>query len=293
MQELDHFVNETITERLRSLEEHFKADCIFCYGPIIPFEIRGFRNFIELLREENDKQKRLAIFLNSQGGSVETVEKWVEIIRNHYEEVDFIVPDEAMSAGTIFCMSGDKIYMDYSSSLGPIDPQVFNGTDWVPALGYLDQFEKMIEKSKNGELTDAELMAMQNQDLAMLNQYEQAKNLTISLLKEWLVKYKFKTWTQHETSAEKQGQPVNQDEKEERAEEIAKLLSDNKMWHSHGRKIGLTTLSKVLKLKIEDYSGDDELRGKIRSYNDFLVDYIRSNGIRFFHHHRSQGRILK
>ena len=27
-----------------------------------------------------------------------------------------------MSAGTIWCMSADKIFMDYSSSLGPIDP---------------------------------------------------------------------------------------------------------------------------------------------------------------------------
>ena len=85
--------------------------------------------------------------------------------------------DQAMSAGTIFCMSGDKIFMDYSSSLGPIDPQVHNGKDWVPALGYLDQVERMIKKSADGTITDAELIILQNQDLAMLSRYEQAKNL--------------------------------------------------------------------------------------------------------------------
>ena len=46
-----------------------------------------------------------------------------------------------MSAGTILCMSGDKIFMDYASILGPIDPQVPTPDtgDYVPALGYLDK----------------------------------------------------------------------------------------------------------------------------------------------------------
>ena len=62
------------------------------------------------------------VFLNTPGGNAEIVEKLVEIIRFHYKELYFVVPDEAMSAGTIFCLAGDKIFMDYSSSLGPIDP---------------------------------------------------------------------------------------------------------------------------------------------------------------------------
>ena len=61
---------------------------------------------------------RLVIFLNTPGGSAETVEKMVEVVRYHYGEVFFVVPDYAMSAGTIFCTSGDKIFMDYSSALG-------------------------------------------------------------------------------------------------------------------------------------------------------------------------------
>ena len=266
-----------MTERLLSLEDHFQADCMFYYGQIMPYSEKGFREFVEMLREGGSDRKRLTVFLNCPGGSVETVEKMVEIIRYHYEEVYFVVPDEAMSAGTIFCMSGDKIYMDYSSSLGPIDPQIFNERGYVPALGYLDQFEKMIEKSKKGELTDAELIIMQNQDLATLNQYEQAKNLTITLLNRWLVDYKFKNWEKHQTSSDnwKQGDDVTKNEKKQKAEEIANILSDNRRWHSHGRKIGLATLSKDLNLKIEDYSQDKELQSKIRSYNDFLVDYLR------------------
>jgi len=286
MQELDKSVKVILDERLEQVEKYFDADCVFYYGPITSLIESGFRDFIELLRQDDDTRKRLVFILNSIGGSVETVEKMVEIIRYHYEEVYFVVPNEAMSAGTIFCMSGDKIYMDYSSSLWPIDPQVFNGNDWVPALGYLDQFKEMVEKSRKGKLTDAELIIMQNQDLAMLNQYEQAKNLTITLLKKWLVEYKFKDWVVHKTSPTKLNQPVTKDEKIQRAKEIASILSDNRIWHSHRRKIGLKTLSDILKLKIEDYSEDRGLQTIIRSYNDFLIDYITRNNIRFFLHNR-------
>ena len=197
-------------------------------------------------------------------------------------ELYFIVPDSAMSAGTIFCMAGDKIFMDYSSSLGPIDPQVFNGNKWVPALGYLDKVEELIVKSKKGTLTEAEFLILQKVDLAELRSFEMAKNLTISLLKEWLVKFKFKNWNTHSSN----GKPVKVVEKEARAEEIAKLLGNNRLWHSHGRSIGINTLKTVLKLKIDDYSDDTELSNKIRNYNDLLCEYILRHGAKAFLHSR-------
>lgn len=197
MQIFDITIKEILNERLEKLEQHFDADVLFYYGQISSGLDKPFRDVIEGIRTEGAMGKlpvytRLALILNTPGGSAETVEKMVEIIRYHYSEVYFIVPDVAMSVGTIFCMSGDKIFMDYSSSLGPIDPQVFNGTVWVPALGYLDQVEKLLEKAGNNTLTPAEFAILQQQDLATLNQYEQQKNLTITLLKKWLVEYKFK-----------------------------------------------------------------------------------------------------
>lgn len=286
MGQLDTNVKEALKQRVIEIEQDFDADVIFYYGPIYPSVQRAFRDFIEQLKSEADTKNRLVVFINSPGGSAETVEKLVEIIRHHYQEVFFVVPDEAMSAGTIFCMAGDKIFMDYTSSLGPIDPQIHNGKNWVPALGYLDQVERMIEKSANGLLTDAELVILQNQDLAMLSRFEQAKNLTVTLLKKWLVDYKFKDWLTHETTPAKLGQAVTLAEKQERAEDIAKLLSDNKLWHSHGRMIGISTLRAILKLKIEDYSNDKPRRDKIIAYNDLLTDYIIRHDFKHFLHSR-------
>lgn len=291
MQILDKTIKDTLNDQLDKLEGHFQADVIFYYGEIHPSYEKLFRDFIEQLKDGKNKagveNKRLTVILNTPGGNAETVEKMVGITRFHYDEVYFVVPDYAMSAGTIFCMSGDKIYMDYSSSLGPIDPQVYNGKTYVPALGYLDKVNELIEKSKNGTLTQAEFLLLQGLDLAMLRSYEQARDLTVSLLKEWLVKYKFKNWSIHRTTPTKKGQPVTDDEKRERAEDIAKLLGDNKIWHSHGRLIGITTLAAMLKLEIEDYSSDTILRGLIRSYNDLICEYIAKMGYKIFLHSRN------
>jgi len=286
MEIFDHTIKDVLKERLLKLESHFGADVFFYYGEIHPSLAKNFRDFIEGLRSDEARRSTLVVFLNTPGGHAETVEKMVNIIRFHYSKIYFVVPDFAMSAGTIFCMSGDKIFMDYSSSLGPIDPQVFNGKEWVPALGYLDQVERLLEKARRSELTHAEFLILQSLDLAMLSRYEQARNLTVTLLTKWLVEYKFAGWSTHRTNPVKKGKPVTREEKQERAERIARDLGDNKLWHSHGRMIDIKSLKGILRLEVEDYSADLELRALIRSYNDLLIEYIRRANIKIFMHSR-------
>ena len=180
MASINEVTREWLQARIEELENAFEADVAFFFGPLATAYDAKFIQFIERLAGEK-KHSRLAMLVNTPGGSAETVEKMVRVMRHHYDEVHFVVPDFAMSAGTILCMSGDKIFMDYTSSLGPIDPQVFNGTDWVPALGYLDKVEELVQKSKNNELSLAEFQMLQNLDLATLSRYEQQRKLTVTL----------------------------------------------------------------------------------------------------------------
>ncbi len=231
-----------------------------------------------------DKKKTLYIILTTPGGSAIAVERHVNIIREHYEEVNFIVPDHAYSAGTIFCMSGNKIYMDYFSVLGPIDPQIINKEGkFVPALGYLDKVNELIKKAQDNTLTQAEFIILKEMDLAELRVYEQAKELTIDQLKKWLVKYKFSDWTYHSTDPKR---AVTIEEKNERAEEIAAKLSDNNIWKSHGRPINIETLETELKLKIDDFGKDNERKKLIRDYHILTKDFISKNQFRLFYHTR-------
>lgn len=276
MRTIDRLFQTQLQGNRSALEQHFEADLIGYYGEISSAYLPWYRQRIEAIANDgNSRREKLVVVLNTPGGEVEAVERMVEMQRYFYNEVYFVVPNMAMSAGTIFCMSGDKIFMDYTSSLGPIDPQVQSKDGkWVPALGYLDKFEELLQKSKDGTLTGVEFAIAQNQDLAELRRYEQARDLSVSLLKTWLTEYKFKSWITHRTEPTKLGQVVSQAEKENRADEIAKLLGNNREWHSHGRRIGIGTLKRKLRLEIEDYSADTVLRTKINEYHDLITDYM-------------------
>ncbi|SNY93494.1 Serine dehydrogenase proteinase [Cohaesibacter sp. ES.047] len=280
----DRSIFDLVNERAKTLEDHLKADIIFYSGGINPNYFRNFRDYVEEMKSRSDRQDNaVAVFLRTGGGSAETAERMVAALRKHYGLVYFVVPDLAMSAGTILCMAGDKIYMDYSSSLGPIDPQVPapDTGDYVPAMGYLDKVKEITEK---GELAPADVVLLRSMDLGKLALFEQARDLSKDLLKHWLVEYKFKDWTHHRTN--NPGSPVTIDEKRVRAEEIATALGDHTLWRSHGRSIDLPKLA-AMRIEIDDYSDDVPLRNLIREYNDPLTGFIDRMGLGYFiHNHR-------
>ena len=278
---IDKALRNLLNDSLKELEQVLDSDVLSYYGPIVDGQENAVLNIVEDLAKDPNKKEQLAVILTTTGGSAAAVERYVNIIRHHYAKVIFIVPDYAYSAGTIFCMSGDDIWMDYFSVLGPIDPQVKNKEgNFVPALGYLDKINELIEKAKKNQLTNAEFVILKDFDLAELKGYEQAKELTISLLTKWLVKYKFKNWNTHNST----GVAVSTKEKEKRAEDIAAILGDNNKWKSHGRPINIEDLQ-TLKLKITDYSERSE-REQIRNYYKLIRDFISRHNFQIFIHTR-------
>jgi uncharacterized protein YacL (UPF0231 family) len=173
-------------------------------------------------------------------------------------------------------MSGDEIWMDYCSRLGPIDPQVETAKGrLVPALGYLKQWERLLKKANDGTLTVAEAQLMiDGFDQAELYQYEQARELSVTLLKEWLVRYKFRNW--HET--ETRQVPVTDEMKQQRAEVIARALNDTDRWHSHGHGISMKILQDELKVRIDDLEADAKRGERVKQYHGLLVDYMAKLG---------------
>lgn len=282
----DRVTFEVIADAEKIIEQKLDCDVMHFFGEIRSGVESHVRDVVELLAARPDKKAALGVCITTPGGQAEVVEKCVEILRHHYDQLYFIVPRMAMSAGTIFCMAGDKIYMDYASSLGPIDPQVPDkeGKYLVPALGYLDKVAELIEKSRNDTITPAEFMLIEKQDLAMLRFYEQARELSKTLLKQWLTKYKFKDWVEHQTT--NPGMPVTEAEKVQRAEEIATLLSDNGHWSSHGRFIGMGTLRNQLRLKIEDFGADPELQEAARRYCEVFSTFCAERGIPWYVYNR-------
>lgn len=284
--ELDanRIIESQLTSRLQAVENCMDADLITFIGPMHSPADELIKAFIEGLPQGHDT---LVCVLETNGGLSSVVERMALIFRHHYDRVEFLVPSHAMSAGTILVMSGDAIHMDYSSMLGPIDPQIQAKTgSWVPALGYLEMYNRLIEKSEDGDLTTAEVAYLvQNFDPGELYRYEQEMELSIALLQEWLVKYKFQNWT--ETAS--RGKKVTKRMKSSRAKQIARELNKTDRWHSHSRGIPMSVLTQDLKLQVDDFGSDKKLSAAIREYYHLLKDYsMKRNQLMFVVHRRGE-----
>lgn len=136
-------------------------------------------------------------------------------------------------------------------------------------------YEELIEKSRKKTLTSAEAaFFVQNFDAAELYSYEQAKKLSIRLLKEWLVRYKFKNWKKTRTRKV----PVTPKMRRDRAEMIGHSLSNTERWCSHSRGISMQTLIRELKLDIEDIDRHPRVREALDNYYGLLINYSATIG---------------
>ena len=276
----NHIVEYHLGTALESIGDYFNADVFMLLGPIRYGVDDALRKLIEK-KDSASRKSRLLVILETTGGIVDVAQRIAETFRYHYpDDVQFLIPNFAFSAGTVLAMSGNDILMDYYSVLGPIDPQIENKsrTGLVPATGYLIQYERLIKKAAdpNQKLTSAELhYFIEHFDPAELYYYEQARNLSISLLKEWLVNYKFKYWKK--TSS--RGKQVSKRMKTQRAASIARKLSDTDKWLSHGRGISKDVLINDLKLEITDFGADQEFDNRIKLYYNTLKDYMIKMGV--------------
>lgn len=86
-----------------------------------------------------DTNKGLDLILHTPGGDVAATESMVDYLRQKFgSDIRVIVPQLALSGGTMIAMSATEIIMAKHSSLGPIDPQL----GAMPAHGILHEFEQ-------------------------------------------------------------------------------------------------------------------------------------------------------
>lgn len=210
--------------------------------------------------------RELDIILETPGGIGEVVEDIVRVIRGRYDHVGIIIPGTAKSAGTIFAMAADEILMGVTSSLGPIDAQIINNSKRFSADAFLDGLIKIKEEVlKTGKLNPAYIPILQNISPGEIQHCENAQNFSKTLVKEWLAKYKFKYWETHSST----GKPVTDDEKKEKADQIAERLCKHGDWLTHGRSIKIDDLTQM-GLRITDYDKEPALQDAINRYYTLL-----------------------
>lgn len=86
-----------------------------------------------------DRTKGLDLVLHTPGGGIAATEALVTYLLEMFSgDIEVLVPQIAMSAGTMIACSSRRIYLGKHSSLGPIDPQI-NG---VAAKGVIEEFDR-------------------------------------------------------------------------------------------------------------------------------------------------------
>lgn len=83
-------------------------------------------NSVTLFEEtlhDADPSEDLHVMLATPGGDGETAIRLVRQAQSRCKTLTAVVPDQAKSAGTLFVLGADHIYMGPTSDLGPVDPQ--------------------------------------------------------------------------------------------------------------------------------------------------------------------------
>ena len=105
------------------------------------------------LREELGRRRfeELDLVIHSGGGDINLAYQIVQLIRQHTDSMRACVPLYAKSAATLWCLAADRIVMDESAELGPLDTQVLEQKsgkiEFVSALNPFKALEQLQRES--------------------------------------------------------------------------------------------------------------------------------------------------
>lgn len=148
-------------------------------------DITGFMNAINGM----DCNKGLDLILHTPGGSPTATEGIVKYLHAKFNnDIRVIVPQMAMSAGTMLACSASTVLMGAHSCLGPIDPQ-FGG---IPAYNIVAEFRDAKENIENHpQSKDFWETQLKKYPAAFFYSVIDAISLSSTLAGEWLFKYMF------------------------------------------------------------------------------------------------------
>jgi len=208
--------------------------------------------FDEMIARVPTSSKELDIFLVTPGGSAHQVTLFLQALRPRFDRVEFILPYKCMSAGTLWALSGDEIWMDSRGCMGPIDPQVPSGGRYVPAQSLLELFDEVGRQgaaavNAGGSVPWNLVRLVDTLDRKELADAFTSSQYAINMAAELLAKYKFRSWTKHKSSE----LPVTDMERVQRAKEVADLLCSHTRWRAHGHAITRDIADTEVKIRVQ------------------------------------------
>ena len=197
---------------------------------------------------ELDRSRGLDLILHTPGGEMAATESLVDYLRSMFgTDIRAIVPQLAMSGGTMIACACKEIFMGKQSSLGPIDPH-YGG---IPAHGIVEEFKRA--KKEISEDTSSSSIAVWQPIIAkysptLIGECEKAIDWSNEMTREWLQTGMF--------SAEQ-----NSDDK---INNIIKELGDHALTKSHARHLSIERCRDI-GLKIKTLEENDKFQDAVLS----------------------------
>lgn len=233
-------------------------------------DMTGFMTAINKL----DKSKGLDLIMHSPGGEVTATEAIGNYLREVFgNDIRVIVPQLAMSGGTMLSYIGKEIIMGKHSNIGPVDPQI-GGT---PCYGIIQEFEKAKnEIMENPKSIPIWQLILTKYPPAFIEQCYKAIELSKDLIKEWL----------------ENGAMFKDDTmKTEKINKIIQYLNNNEDTKIHSRHINAKK-AKEIGLKIIDLEENDELQDAVLSiHHCYMHTFANSNAVKIIENHNGTATI--
>jgi ATP-dependent protease ClpP protease subunit len=209
-----------------------------------------------------DRTKGLDLFLHTPGGDLAATESLVSYLRSMFgTDIRAIVPQLAMSAGTMIACACKEIVMGLHSSIGPIDPQMYG----MPANGILEEFKKAAEEIK----ADPTKMAVWQPIIhkytpTLIGECQNAITLAHDIVYGWLTTGMFKGKTHPGPKA--------------RANKVLNDLASHALTLTHARHIGFHH-AKALGLEVVALESDDKLQDAVLTVHHLCEQTLSQTGV--------------
>ena len=150
----------------------------------------GDKNGLMSVVHKLDRKKGLDLVLHTPGGDMSATESIITYLRSMFDtDIRAIVPQMAMSGGTMISCSCKEIIMGEQSSIGPFDPQVAS----VPAQAIKEEFDRA-SKEMSADPTKAFLWQpiLQKYGVGLISQCEKVIDLADEVVRRSLETGMFK-----------------------------------------------------------------------------------------------------
>jgi hypothetical protein len=223
----------------------------------------GFMAAIHNLKRENG----LDLILHTPGGDLAATESIVDYLRRMFgTNIRAIIPQLAMSAGTMISCACREILMGKQSNIGPIDPQ-FNG---IPAHGVIAEFKRAIEEiKKDPQSIPIWQVLVSKYHPTFIGECQNAIDLSSEIVNEWL----------------KTGMFCGESDSVQKALSIISHLNNHDETKTHARHIHIDEAIEM-GLKIVQIENDHQLQDIILTiHHSYMHTFSNSNAIKIVENH--------